>query len=54
MKSMFKGDARFMEPTPDAIAKLDLETVSKAVFDQLKTGDMEVRPGSGIAICAIF
>lgn len=52
MKSMFKGDARFMEPTPDAIAKLDLETVSKAVFDQLKTGDMEVRPGS--RICAIF
>ncbi|BBN04418.1 stromal processing peptidase, chloroplastic [Marchantia polymorpha subsp. ruderalis] len=42
MRAMFKGEERFIEPSPQAIERLSLSVVKEAVMKQLVTGNMEV------------
>ncbi|KAL3693392.1 hypothetical protein R1sor_007043 [Riccia sorocarpa] len=42
MRAMFKGEERFIEPSPQAIERLSLSVVREAVMKQLVTGNMEV------------
>ncbi|GBG59232.1 hypothetical protein CBR_g32249 [Chara braunii] len=42
MSAMFGGDRRFLEPSPEAIARLTLSDVREVVMKQLATGNLEV------------
>ncbi|KAI5069253.1 hypothetical protein GOP47_0015554 [Adiantum capillus-veneris] len=42
MCTMLGGEGRFVEPTPQALQRLSLSVVKKAVLEQLVTEDMEV------------
>lgn len=42
MLAMLNGDERFVEPTPQSLQKLSLESVKNAVMNQFVAGNMEV------------